>query len=295
MDLMVETIKKERFVDNGNGTVTDFLHNRMWMKDDTWVDLGRIITWHQSQEYAKEMNGKNFGGYSNWHLPTASEAKFLFDYEVINTDVEGAEVHIDPIFTSGCGFTTWTSETRGAKAAMGYDYRSDYEFWLAKENEGFPSSVRLVRTIQKKGLGEDEVRFIVNKNGTIDDNETGLMWKADDSFLDLDKWISWEEAKIFVSELCRKRFAGFSDWRMPTRKEAQSIYDAGNPLTDTYGDIVFIYNAFPPGCGLTCWTRTIKKSDQTLAMRFHFYNGDYKWHKKGLRSHGVRAVRADMK
>ena len=155
---MVETIKKTRFVDNSDGTVTDSLHNRMWMKDDTWVDLGRIITWHESQEYAKEMNAKKFGGYSNWHVPTASEAKLLFDYGVINTDVEGAEMHIDPVFTAGCGFTTWTSETRGAKAAMGYDYRSDYEFWLAKENEGFPSSVRLVRTIQKEGLGED-VRF----------------------------------------------------------------------------------------------------------------------------------------
>ena len=77
--------------------------------------------------------------------------------------------------------------------------------------------------------------------------------------------------------------------------DPKSIYDAGNPLTDTYGDIVFIANAFPPGCGLTCWTRTLKRSDQTLAMRFHFYNGDYKWHKKGLRSHGVRAVRNNAK
>ena len=174
---------------------------------------------------------------------------------------------------------------------MGYDFRSDYEFWLAKENDGFPSSVRLVRTIQKKGLGEGEVRFNIHKDGTITDNETALMWKADDSFLDLDKWVSWAEAKTFVQDLNRRRFGEYTDWRMPTRKEAQSIYDAGNPVTDTYGDTVFIDKAFPPGCGLTCWTRTLKKSDDSLAMRFHFYNGDYKWHKKGLRSHGVRAVR----
>ena len=144
MDPMVETIKKARFVDNGDGTVTDSLHNRMWLKDDTWVDLGRIITWHQSQEYAKEMNGKKFAGYSNWHVPTASEAKLLFDYDVINTDVEGAEVHIDPIFTAGCGFTTWTSETRGNEGQIIF-YVNGMPYWYKKDDKTISHAVRLVR------------------------------------------------------------------------------------------------------------------------------------------------------
>ena len=52
---------------------------------------------------------------------------------------------------------------------------------------------------------------------------------------------------------------------------------------------------FPPGAGQTCWTKTLHKTDKALAIRFQFYNGDYKWHQMGLRSHGVRAVRAIKK
>ena len=48
---------------------------------------------------------------------------------------------------------------------------------------------------------------------------------------------------------------------------------------------------FPPGSGQTTWTKTLHKTDPSVAIRFHYYNGDYKFHKRGLRSHGVRAVR----
>ena len=74
-----------------------------------------------------------------------------------------------------------------------------------------------------------EERFQVHKNGTLSDFQTGLMWKTSDSFLDLDKWVTWQEAKVYIKELNQDQFAGYGDWRMPTRKEAQSIYDPANP------------------------------------------------------------------
>jgi len=291
---MDQTEKQSLLQDNGDGTITDRKHGLMWMKNDTWIELGKQITWHEGLEYSKKVNAQEFAGFNNWRFPTASEARTLYDLEASNTDVQGAEIHIDPVFSSGCGFSTWTSETRGAKAAMGYDFRSDYEFWLAKENEGFPSGLRLVRNVGKKPDAGEVERFVDNGNGTITDRVEGLMWKANDSYLDLDKWVSWEEAKMYLEEINKALFAGYSDWRMPTRKEAQSLYDAANPVTDKYGDTVFIVKKFPPGCGMTSWTKTLHRTDRSLAMRFHFYNGDYKWHKQGLRSHGVRPVR-DLK
>ncbi len=286
-----KTKSQVRFVDNGDGTVTDKRKNLMWMKDDTWVELGRLVSWWESQEILKKKNAEKFGGHSDWRMPNAIEAKELFDVDLSNIDMQKNEIHIDPVFTSGCGHTTWTVETRGAKAAMGYDYRSDYEYWLAKENIGFPSSARLVRRVTKKGRLPHDQRYVDHKNGTISDLETGLMWKASDSFLDWDKWVSWEEAKVFAKVLNQEQFAGYENWRLPTRKEAGSIHDPSCPNTDTYGDIVYLPAVFPPGSGQSTWTKTLHKTDQSLAMRFNYFSGNYKFHKKGLRSHGIRAVR----
>ena len=288
---MSETKVKSRFVDNGDETITDTRRKLMWAKDDTWVKLGKLVSWWQGQEYIKELNEKKFAGHSDWRFPNGQEARELYNPEFSNTDMEGCETHIDPVFTSGCGYTTWTTETRGAKAAMGYDFRADYEYWLARENIGFPSGIRPVRSLTPETKLSPEERYVVHNNGTVSDLETGLMWKLDDSYLDKDKWISWSEAKVYVGVLNDEEFGDHTDWRLPTRKEAQSIHDPNNPVTDTYGDALYLVPVFPPGAGQTSWTKTLHKTDNNVAVRFNYFSGDYKFHQKGLRSHGTRAVR----
>ncbi len=288
---MADKKATERFVDNGDGTVTDTMRDLMWMKNDTWVDLQRLVSWDQSQEYINEMNSQKFAGYNDWRIPSSTAAKELYDPEYSNVDVEGCEIHIPSIFPPGSGYTTWTTDTRGAKSAMGYDYRSDYEFWLAKNNVGFPSAVRPVRIVKKKSGLDYTERFQDNGDGTINDLETGLMWKKDDSYLDMDKWLTWDEAKVFVKMLNEESFADHEDWRMPTRKEAMAIYDGSSPIEDPFGDVIHLAPVFPAGAGQSTWTKTVHKTDPKLAMRVNYFSGDYKWYKKGLKSHGVRPVR----
>ncbi len=290
---MKETTQSGRYLDNGDGVILDTDTNLMWMKNDTWIEIGSLMSWHKAQEYLKKLNEEKFAGHQNWRFPTGNEAKSLFDDASSNHDREGCEIFLNPVFPSGCGYTTWTSETRGAKAAMGFDYRANYEYWLAKENEGFPSGVRFVRSHKsRQEIEKEKKRFVDTGKGAVVDLETELMWKKGDSFIDLDKWVTWQEGKSYCQGLNQRRFAGFENWRMPTRKEAQTISDLSNPITDAYGDTVYLASAFSPGSGATCWTKTLNKSDASLAVRFHYYNGDHKWHKRGLRSHGVRAVRA---
>ncbi|GIT65013.1 MAG: hypothetical protein Ct9H300mP23_06400 [Nitrospinota bacterium] len=54
---------KLNYIDNGDDTVSDTKHGIMWMKNDTWLELGRLITWHDSLELARKKNEEKFAGH----------------------------------------------------------------------------------------------------------------------------------------------------------------------------------------------------------------------------------------
>lgn len=66
------------------------------------------------------------------------------------------------------------------------------------------------------------VRFVDNKNGTISDIYTGLMWQKEDD----GKERTYDEAILYCIEL---RIAGYSDWRLSTLEELLSIVRQGMP------------------------------------------------------------------
>jgi hypothetical protein len=61
-----------------------------------------------------------------------------------------------------------------------------------------------------------------NRDGTITDSATGLMWTQKDSYADLNKCLTYAESLKYVDEL---KTGGYDDWRIPTIKELSSIYD----------------------------------------------------------------------
>jgi len=49
-------------------------------------------------------------------------------------------------------------------------------------------------------------RFTDNKDQTITDTKTGLMWAKMDSYLHTGHWISWNESNKYIADLNEKRF-----------------------------------------------------------------------------------------
>jgi hypothetical protein len=87
------------------------------------------------------------------------------------------------------------------------------------------------------GVPFPEPRFVDNRDGTVKDNMTGLIWLKNPSCLR--SKMTWKEALIEVKKL-RENDDAYKDcrvennvnWRMPNIKELQSLVDWVRPLTD---------------------------------------------------------------
>ena len=114
----------QRFVDNGNGTVSDTLTKLMWMKDDSFLDIKKFLTYTQAVKYKGKKNTDAYAEYTDWRLPDRKEAQTLYDKEKNLLDKYGIDIHLDSVFTPGCGFDTWTSNTRGKITAYVYSFNN---------------------------------------------------------------------------------------------------------------------------------------------------------------------------
>jgi len=62
-------------------------------------------------------------------------------------------------------------------------------------------------------------RFVDNRNGTITDNETLIMWQKSGTR----EMVSWKKAPEYIDRLNNRKFAGYSDWRLPTLEELLTL------------------------------------------------------------------------
>jgi hypothetical protein len=145
-----EELDVPNLVDNGNETISDSKTNLMWKKSDSFDEFGYGINWFESNDYIEELNEKKFAGFDDWRLAGFEEAKSLFAFSVSNRDKDGAELHIDPLFTPGGGHNTWTYEEKPdyQQYAMMFSYVTGNEKWEHKDNEY--CHVRAVRDEQKE-------------------------------------------------------------------------------------------------------------------------------------------------
>ena len=121
--------------------------------------------------------------------------------------------------------------------------------------------------------------FTDNGNGTVTDNNTGLMWQQEDDNTkrNLDK------GAIYCENFSQ---GGYSDWRLPDLSELKSILDfnQSNPCIDS--------TAFPNTNPAIFWSSYIDYDrDPTSAYYVNFYNGTSNRTEKTFTNY-VRCVRA---
>jgi hypothetical protein len=222
-----------RYLDNGDGTVTDLNAGLMWQKDP-----------RDKKTYADAVKGTgllDLGGYSDWRLPTIKElySLILFSGTDVSPCMGGGTCNgvpfVDTIFfdfeygDSASGERVidaqYWSATEYVGTTMGRDDTvfgvnfadgriKGYPRDTGPRGEPFTGFVRYVRGNTTYGINN----FVDNGDGTITDEATRLVWMQADSGTAL----NWQAALAYCVNL---DYAEYDDWRLPDAKELQSIVD----------------------------------------------------------------------
>jgi len=96
--------------------------------------------------------------------------------------------------------------------------------------------------------------FTSKGNDVLLDQATGLLWQKGDSFHEHKRGMNWYEALEYVDKKNVKRFAGFNDWRLPTLKELNSIWDSKRLITNKDGEPIGLSTNFKEGGSYYLWT-----------------------------------------
>ena len=234
---------------------------RIHNKDDTYA-------WQDAQDvFIATLNNDNFGGYSDWRLPTIKELSFIRKMDVpnpsINTD------YFPNTVSSSHWSSTSLASSPGLVAWYVYFNNGGMHFFDKSDN----NYVRAVRGGQCGSFGD----FVDNSNGTVIDTDTGLMWQQDTVPAGT---YTWQDALSYCENLT---LAGYNDWRLPNANELQSLVDYSRYLPS-------IDPVFPNTVLSFYWSSTSFDIRPSPAWIVHFSYGNMY---NSLKSPGnyVRAVR----
>ncbi len=227
---------------------------------------------HNTEDFINALNSANFGGHTDWRLPTIQELQTIADFA-------RAGPTFDPAFFPDTALNQYWSATTYIDGS-GYAWYTHFDYGNSDTEE--KSQDRPVRAV--RGGSGSTASFTDNGDGTVRDMATGLMWakaSADtngDGILDE---MDWQEALAWCQNL---ELAGYSDWRLPDINELHSLVDRGRypQAIDT--------TFFPDTAAVGYWSATTYANSPNVAWRVGFDKGDTYGYVKSLLNH-VRCVR----
>jgi hypothetical protein len=242
-----------------NKTDDGSIHDR----DDTY-------TWYNAQDvFIPTLNSQNFGGHSDWHLPTVKELSGLLDVSIPSP---GPTISVDYFPNTAQNAYYWSSTAYAdiPNCAWVVDFFDCYVGYAHPSR--YPFSVRAVREEQTSN------NFVDNLDGTVTDTDTGLMWQKDTAL----GTYTWQQALSYCESLT---LAVYNDWRLPNRNELQSIVDYNHHP-------VSIDPIFPNTESSYYWSSTTHATYPFYAWVFNFDSGAGVHRDKSLHYSYIRAVRA---
>lgn len=226
------SINPMSYTDNGDGTITDNITDLMWQQEDdniryNWYEASGTFDATRNPDTIDVCGALTLGGYSDWRLPNEMELMRIVDYGMRPPAVNAT------YFPNTNESVYWTSTSHALEVYSGWtvDFRNGVVYRELMRDSAF---VRCVR-----GGTSPSPSFTDNLDGTVTDNNTGLMWQKCNAGVssvgDCSKGtaliMTWEEALNYCNSLIH---AWRSDWRLPNIKELFSIIDSStfNPAID---------------------------------------------------------------
>ncbi|MEI6415206.1 MAG: DUF1566 domain-containing protein, partial [Pseudomonadota bacterium] len=241
--------------------------------------------------YVNAVNTGGLCGIRDWRLPTSKELQGIV---LADAHSPAIDTHYFPNTRSGAYWSATPDPFDASLASMAWSICFDRGLSMVNPKtdlngirlvHGAPSANTLAALVHSASSHDT---FADNGDGTVTHTSTGLMWaQCSDGQSGpacangTPTAMTWAKA---LSAAKDSRLAGHDDWRLPNKKELESLVDAG------HRDPAIDVTVFPSTSGDGHWSSTTDASDPSLAWGVLFKDGGSNVAPKTGR-HDVRLVR----
>lgn len=255
-----------------NEVVIDQSSGLMWPRNASLYEFP--LSWDEAFAFIETLNQSGYAGYANWRLPHRRELFSLLSHKTINPSLPDGHP-FEQVFPGYYWSATtcarlpdqaWYIHMGGARVFKGMKYNA-YMVWPVRKPEdadGSSSSPASLHYQERTGTPREGTRFQVLSHMALD-HASGLTWTLDAN--PYKKMISWPEAADLAARMNRESLHGYSDWRVPTIQDLESLVDLQQhtpalPRNHPFGDVQEFY-----------WSATTSAYDSTYAWTLYLRDG----------------------